>query len=236
MGLLKRFSMIFKSKANAALDEIEDAVQMTEQCIRDLSEKLQNAIKAEANFKSMIITLKADQKKLKNDESEWKNKASQLQDRIDSDPTKAEEIEPLIITALESSDKCFVDAESKTQLINGYETKYKAMVQKVKELHDLIEESKNNLTQLKARKGVAEASVAVNKELSGMGGLDSTKEIMKRMEQKVSQQESLADAYAGVDEDNKSNEDKIKDILKNTSSKSAAEKLAEFRANRSKTE
>lgn len=235
MGLFKRISTIFKSKANAALDEIEDAVQMTEQGIRDLKEKLENAIKAEAKFKAMITGLKSDQKKLENDQIEWEKKANQLQDRIDSDQVKAEDVEPLIITALDSAEKCKAEAESKTQLISGYEVKYKTMVQKVKELRDLITESENNLTQLKARKGVADASVAVNKELSNIGGLDSTKEMMKRMEAKVDEQENLADAYAGVDEDNKTNADKINDILKTTSSKSASDKLAAFRANR-KTE
>jgi phage shock protein A len=235
MGLFNRISMIFKSKANAALDEIEDAVQMTEQGIRNLRENLENAIKAEAKFKAMITGLKSDQKKLVNDQVEWEKKANLLQDRIDSDQVKVEEIEPLIITALDSSEKCKVEAESKTQLINGYEAKYKIMVEKVKELRDLITESENNLTQLKARKGVADASVAVNKELSNIGGLDSTKEMMKRMEAKVSEQENLADAYAGVDEDNKTNADKINDVLKTTSAKSASDKLAEFRANR-KTE
>jgi phage shock protein A len=235
MGLFKRITMIFKSKANAALDEIEDAVQMTEQGIRTLKEKWENAIKAEAKFKAMITGLKSDQKKLENDKVEWENKANQLQDRIDNDPTKVDEIEPLIVTALDSAEKCGIEATSKTQIIEGYDVKYKAMVAKVKELRELIVESENNLVQLKARKGVADASVAVNKELSNIGGLDSTKEMMKRMEAKVAEQENLADAYVGVDEDNKTNADKINDILKNTSSKSASDKLAAFRANRSKT-
>lgn len=234
MGIFKRISMIWKSKANAALDEIEDAVQMTEQGIRTLKEKLESAIKAEAKFKAMIIGLKSDQKKLENDQVEWEKKAGQLQDRIDNDPLKNEEIEPLIVTALDSAEKCGSDAASKTQIINGYDIKYKAMVSKVKELRELIIESDNNLIQLKARKGVADASVAVNKELSNIGGLDSTKEMMKRMEAKVTEQENLADAYAGVDEDNKTNIDKINDVLKNTPSKSATDRLAEFRANRSK--
>ena len=233
MGLFKRFSTIFKSKANAALDEMEDAVQMSEQCIRDLREKLDNAIKAEAQFKAMIIGLKSDQKKLESDKIEWVNKANKLQNIIDTDSTKTDEIEPLIITALDSADKAEMDAASKTQIIASYDNKYKKLTEKVKELREMIVESENDLVQLKARKGVADASVAVNKELSNIGGLDSTKEIMKRMEAKVTIQENLADAYAGVDEDNKTNSDKINDLLKN-SSQSSSEKLAAFRSSRNK--
>jgi len=234
MGLISRIKMIFTSKANAGLDKIEDAVQMTQQAIRDLKEKLDNAIKAQATFKSMISGLKAEKRKLEASKIDWSNKAEQLQLRIDAEPEKSVEYESLIIVAIENSEKAGVDAEGKTSIINGYESKYNAMVVKIKELRELIVDSENNLTQLKARQDVANASVAVNKELNNISGLDSTKELMKRMEAKITSQEHLADAYEGIDEDNKTNEDKINDVLKNTSSVSSAEKLAAFRANRNK--
>ena len=234
MGLISRIKMIFTSKANAGLDKIEDAVQMTQQAIRDLQEKLEAALKAQATFKAMITGLKADQKKLENSKAEWLNKADQLQQRIDNEPEKAAEYESLMIVALDNSEKDAIAAASKTSIIEGYDAKYKAMVTKIKDLRELIVDSQNNLTQLKARQEVANASVAVNKELSNMEGLDSTKELMKRMEAKITSKEHLADAYAGIDEDNKSNEDKINDVLKNTPSVSSADKLAAFRANRNK--
>lgn len=234
MGLFSRIKMIFTSKANASLDKIEDAVEITKQAIRDLQEKLEKAINAQATFKSMISGLKADQVKLSNNSLDWSKKAEQLQLRIDAEPDKADGFEPLILVALDNADKSKLEADSKTSIINSYEDKYNTMVVKIKELRDLIVESENSLTQLSARQDVANASVAVNKELSNISGLDSTKELMKRMEAKIATQENLADAYAGIDEDNKTNEDKINDVLKTTSPISSAEKLAAFRANRNK--
>lgn len=234
-SIFKRGGKIAEAKANSALDKIEDPTEMTAQALRDLNVKLDNAVQAQSTFKSTIIQLKGKQKAKEDEKTEWLVKAGKLQDRIDADPTKKDQIEPLIITALEDSKKCAVESELLAKNIASQEEKYNSLVLKIKDLRDLINETNEHLASITTRQEVAKASVAINKELSDVASTDSTKALIQRMEDKVSRQEALADAYAGVDADSATNESKIKELLKTETSTSSADLLASFRANRKET-
>jgi phage shock protein A len=229
---LTRGSKIAEAKANSALDKMEDPTEMTSQAIRDLNVKLTNAINAQATYKAMIIELKAKEKGKEDEKASWLDKAAKLQDHIDADPTKTADIEPLMITALENSKKAETEAELLKTNISAQDLKYNKLVEEIKKLRELINTTEENLTSLETRQEVAKASVAVNKELSDVAGIDSTKAMIHRMEEKVTKQEALADAYAGIDADSATNESKIDEVLKHETSTSSADLLASFRANR----
>ena len=231
-SIFKRGGKIAEAKTNSALDKIEDPTEMTAQALRDLNVKLDNAAQAQATYKAMIIQLKSKQKEKENEKNDWIEKAGRLQDHIDADASKKDQIEPLIITALEDSTKCGVEAESLSKNVAAQEEKYNSLVEKIKELRDLINETKEHLVSITTRQEVAKASVQINKELSDIASTDSTKALIQRMEDKVAKQEALADAYAGVDADSATNESKIKELLKTQTSTSSADLLASFRANR----
>jgi len=233
-SIFRRGSKIAEAKANSALDKMEDPTEMTSQAIRDLNSKLTTAINAQASYKAMIIELKAKEKGKESEKSDWLEKAAKLQDHIDSDPAKTAEIEPLMVTALENSKKAETEAEGLTKNIAVQEVKYNKLVEEIKDLRQLINSTQENLVSLTTRQEVAKASVAVNKELSDLAGIDSTKAMIHKMEEKVTQQEALADAYAGIDADSATNESKIDEVLKHETTQSSADLLASFRANRSK--
>ena len=233
-NIFRRGSKIAEAKANSALDKMEDPTEMTSQAIRDLNSKLTTAINAQASYKAMIIELKAKEKGKESEKSDWLEKAAKLQDHIDSDPAKTAEIEPLMVTALENSKKAETEAEGLTKNIAVQEVKYNKLVEEIKDLRQLINSTQENLVSLTTRQEVAKASVAVNKELSDLAGIDSTKAMIHKMEEKVTQQEALADAYAGIDADSATNESKIDEVLKHETTQSSADLLASFRANRSK--
>ena len=234
LDFLKRSSKIAESKANTVLDNMEDPTEMTAQAIRDLNVKLTNAVDAQATYKSMIIQLESKQKAKETERVEWEQKANKLQDHADADATKADSIEPLIITALENAKKCTIESDTLKRTIAAQNVKYHALVEEIKKLRELISTTEDNLTSLKTRQEVATASVQINKELSDVAGTDSTKALIERMEQKVTKQEALADAYAGIDGDSATNESKINDILKEETSVSKNDLLESFRANRKK--
>ena len=233
-SIFKRGGKIAEAKANSALDKLEDPTEMTTQALRDLNVKLENAVNAQATYKAMIIGLKSKQKEKENEKAEWLEKAGRLQDHIDADTSKKDQIEPLIVTALEDSKKCGVEADLLSKNISVQDTKYNALVEEIKKLRELISNTEEQVTSIKTRQEVAKASVQVNKELSDIAGIDSTKNLIKRMEDKVSQQEALADAYAGVDADSATDESKIDALLKTEPSTTSADLLASFRANRTK--
>jgi len=233
-SIFNRGSKIAEAKTNSILDKMEDPSEMTEQAIRDLNGKLTTAINAQATYKAMIIQLKASEKAKETEKSDWISKASKLQDHIDADPSKTSDIEPLMITALENSKKAGVDADSLSRNITIQEEKYNKLVDEIKNLRQLINTTQENLVSLKTRQEVAKASVQINKELSDVAGTDSTKAMIHRMEEKVTQQEALSDAYAGIDADSATNESKIDEELKHETSISSDDLLASFRANRNK--
>jgi phage shock protein A len=230
-NIFSRGSKIAEAKANSALDRAEDPSEMTEQAIRDLNVKLTKAMEAQATFKSMIIQLQSAEKKSETDKATWLEKATKLQAHIDADPTQAATIEPLMITALQSSNKSDLGAKSATANIAIQQKKYDALVEQIKGLREMINETEEHLALLKTRQIVAEASVSINKELGNFAGLDSTKSLIERMEAKVAQKESLSDAYAGIDADSATDETKINNILKTETATSSADLLASFRAN-----
>jgi phage shock protein A len=232
--IFKRGSKVLEANANAALEKVEDPSVMTSQALLDLNSKLDNAINAQATYKSMIIGLKAKQVKKDDEKTEWITKAGKLQDRIDEDSSKTESIEPLIITALENSKNCENESNLLLKNIATQESKYSALVAEITKLRELILKTKENLVSLKTRQEVAEASVQINKELSDIAGLGSTKDLIDRMEEKVTKKESLAQAYAGIDKDSETNETKIDELLKTETATSSADILASFRSNRKK--
>lgn len=230
-----RSSKIVEAKANAKLDELEDPVEMTTQAVRDLNDKLTRAMTAQASYKSMIIQLQSKEQKKRNEISEWQKKANDLQDLVDKGQRKAEDTDPLIVTALTNLQKCTTEADNQKKNIEAQESQYKALTEDIQKLRQLIVTTEQNLTSLKTRKEVADASVLVNKELSDIVGLDSTKSLIERMEQKVVQQESLAQAYAGIDDDTATNENKIDKILEEAGNTPSNDLLANFKANRANT-
>jgi len=234
-NIFKRTGKIVEANANSALDKIEDPTVMVTQALRDLNVEYTNAVNAQATFKSAIIKLKEKKQEKETEKSDWEDKAGRLQDRIDSDETKKDQIEPLIITALENSKRCATEVDLLSKNIAGQELKYNALVEKIKQHRDLISKTEDELESIKTRQVVAKASVDINKELSNNAGIDSTKELIHRMEDKVSQQESLAEAWSGVDSDSATNETKINELLKTETPASSADLLASFRANRKTT-
>ena len=178
----------------------------------------------------MAETLKSKE----SEKSDWEQKASKLQDHLDADVSKTNDIEPLIVTALENAKRCGTEANELSKNIVIQNSKYHALVEEIKKLRELISTTEDHLTLLKTRQEVANASLQVNKELSDIAGNDSTKALIDRMEQKVTKQEALADAYAGIDGDSATNESKIDDILKEETSVSKNDLLESFRANRKK--
>lgn len=233
-NIFARGNKILEANANAALEKVEDPSVMTSQTILDLNGKLEKAINAQATYKSMIIGLKAKQSKKEIEKTDWLTKAGKLQDRIDEDSSKTESIEPLMITALENSKSCENESNLLLKNIAVQESKYATLVSEITKLRELISKTKENLVSLKTRQEVAEASVQINKELSDIAGLGSTKDLIDRMEEKVTTKESLAEAYAGIDKDSETNESKIDELLKTETATSSADILASFRSNRQK--
>jgi phage shock protein A len=230
MGLFQRIFKIGEAKANKAVDSLENPVEMTQQAIRDLKKKLQSGLEAEAQLKAMVIGMRTDAQKSHNEATVWEERANALLDKAEKGEIPQADGDRLAAEALtkqkaliDLSDRKNAQADSQEQSLNGVDDK-------IKELRNLIKETEEHLTELTARAKTAEASKAINKELTSIG-LDNTKALIQRMELKVSADENLAAAYGSLEEHNTDTETEIKKIL-STSTPSSSDALQALKAKR----
>lgn len=235
LNIFKRVNKVAEAKANTAVDTIEDPVQMTEQAIRDLREKLQKALNAEVKLKALVIEKRSNSEKDKDAASAWEDKANKVLDRVGSGPGQIpqDKADELAGEALNKQKECTersvrfaLEADNQQKVLDGVDSK-------VKELRTLIQTTEEHLTEIRSRQLTAEVSRDVNKELTSIG-IDNTKELIARMERKVSSTEFEAQAYGQLEDDNKTAADEIDEVLK-TAAPSASDALAALKAKRNST-
>ena len=231
MSLISRVTGIFKAEANHAVDQAENPVLMTEQAIRDLEENYKKAVNAEVQLKTIVIEKRTTSEKKQNEANEWGHKANLLLDKVATKELSEADADRLAGEALSKqtsaqtlADKYKVDADAQQKSLDGVNSK-------VVELKTLIDETKAHLEDLKARETTAEVSVEVNKQLSDLDGLDNTKALLKRMEEKTAHLENQAAAYSELQHDNRTPEDEINAaLLKSPPTNNALEELKKKRA------
>ena len=84
---------------------------------------------------------------------------------------------------------------------------------KMSKLKFNINKWENELTTLKARVKVADATKQVNKQMAKIDA-NSTISMLERMKAKVEEDEALAQAYGSLTKDSKTADDEINDTLK----------------------
>jgi phage shock protein A len=230
MGLFQRIFKIGEAKANKAVDALENPVEMTQQAIRDLKKKLQSGLEAEAQLKALVIGMRTDEQKSRNEAAVWEERANALLDKAEKGEIPQTDGDRLAGEAL-NKQKALMDlANRKHAQADAQEQSLNGVDDKIKELRDLIKETEEHLTELTARAKTAEASKAINKELTSFG-LDNTKALIDRMELKVSADENLAQAYGSLEEHNADTETEIKKIL-SSSTPSGSDALQALKAKR----
>ena len=214
-NLLSRVEKIFEANSNDALDHMEDAAKMTKQAVQDLKDKLQKALDAEVKLKTLVIDKRTNAEKKQQEADQWAHKAEQILDRVDSKQISAEDGDRLAKEALSqqklaqaAADHYKQEAQAQQQVLDGMDAK-------VRELHDLIDESASQAEELQMREESAEAAKDISKELSNVG-VGNTRELIERMRHKTEESEHMAQAYVELDKANKSTKDEINELLSKT--------------------
>jgi phage shock protein A len=188
---------------------------------------LDKAIHAEATLKALAIGKRAEQKTKEIEAAEWRKKAVQLNERINE--TNKADVEALIIKALGDEKACTAAAITLKALADQKEKEVDSLNDKINHLRDVIKETEDTVADLKARSECADATAAINKNAAGLT-LDSSKELIERMKKKVAEKENLSQAYSDLGDLNKSDAEKINDILATPDAKTHEDTLTEFRA------
>ena len=196
-GVFSRLFKLGQAEAHSMVDKLEDPIKLTEQGIRDLKQDLQASMQSLAQVKGLAIRLRKDAEDQKKLSGDYERKAMLLLQKMQSgdlQPAEAERLAAESLNRKEEADK------RTTSLSADYEAQQKMADQlqsKVEKLKQTISRYENELVTLQARAKTASSMRKINQQLSNVDS-SSTISMLEKMKQKVSEEESLAEAYGDV--------------------------------------
>ncbi len=228
MNIFRRLFKIGEAEANAAIDNMEDPIKLTEQGIRDMKHDLDKSLEALAQVKALAIRAKNDQEEFQNKAEDYQSKAIVILKKAHNKQMDAGEADRLAKEALlkkEEAEKQVAQAKTESEKFDNNVAQLQKNIQNIKAN---ISKWENELKTLKARVKVSNATKSLNKQ---MAELDSTGTVsmLERMKEKVAQEEALAEAYGDIANASKSIDDEL-DKAADTSTAKAEDELEKLNA------
>ncbi|MGL4570850.1 MAG: PspA/IM30 family protein [Clostridium sp.] len=188
MGVFNRISNMFKSKANSALDNIENPIELLDQKVRDMEESLN---KAKISSAQIFGNLKNTQKEM--DRS--KDASKDYDDKVRLAMSKGNE--DLAKKALQLK----LDEDKKFETLKkSYEeqsVKAKALKENLVKLQEEIDKTRSYRDEAAARLNNANASKQINEIMANVQ-TKSNSINLDDIERKISKEESYADGLADL--------------------------------------
>ncbi len=194
MNFFKRLFKMGQAEANAALDNMENPIRLTEQGIRDLKVKLEDALESLAQVKALSIRAKNEHEEFVAKVENYQEKAMLLLTKAKKGELEMDAAEKLAKEALVEKEKSSKLAKSAKEEANQFEVSVHKIETSVAEIRKSINKWQNELKTLKARVKVSNATQKLNKQMADIDAF-STVSMLERMKDKVVQEEALAEAY-----------------------------------------
>lgn len=229
MSIFKRLFKVGEAEAHALVDKLEDPIKLTEQGIRDLKKDLDKSLQALAEVKAVAIRTKQEAVENENRAANYESKAIQLLKKAQAGDISAEEADRLATEALKKKEESINAAAVAKGNHQKLETQIASLNNNINVLKSKISSYENELKMLKARAKVSAATAKINKSMSNIDS-SGTISLLEKMKDKVAQQEALAEAYGDIVGANKSIDDEIDNVLKDSGSASASIALDELKA------
>ena len=227
MNFFKRLLKMGEAEANAALDNMEDPIKLTEQGIRDMKEDLDKSLEALAQVKALAIRSKNEHEEFLLKVESYQEKALLLQTKAKKGSLEISIAERLAKESLIMKEESSLQAaNTKVQAFN-LERSVSQLEINIAEVKKSISKWENELKTLKARVKVANANQKLNKQMASVDA-SSTVSMLERMQDKVNQEEALAEAYGDIAHANKSVDDEIDKAI-NFKEDSAENELAKLK-------
>jgi len=229
MNILQRLFKIGQSEAHAAVNQLENPINLTEQGLRDLRQDLDKALHGLAEVKAMAIRARNETEAHRAKAADYENKAVLLLQRAhkgDFDPAEADR---LATEALLKKAENEAHATRSAQDQAKFEQSAAQIDQSVQTLKSTIGQWENELKTLKARVTVSTATVNINKQLAQLDS-SGTVALLERMKEKVAVQEALAESYGEIVQESKSIDDEINKAIGKAGVGKAGEELAALKA------
>jgi phage shock protein A len=221
MGIFRRLFSIGKAEAHSAIDKMEDPVKLTQQGIRELKEDLDESIKALAEVKAMAIRSRNEANNHREQMKSYESKAMKLVQRAEAGELDQAEADRLATMALEQKERSAQNLQTALQHQKTYDAQVAKLDANIRKLKSNISKWENEAKTLQARAKVSEATRNVNKQLAEIDS-SSTVSMLERMKTKVEEKEALAESYADIAYENRSIDEEIDEVLKDTSQTGSA--------------
>ena len=231
----KTVSEIFAAKANDVVEAIQDPVAATHQTIRELTEKHEAAVKSELTLKTLVVSNRLAAEKKQEEAKGYTDQANQLLDQVEKKLMEETEANTLAGEALALATKTQVEADHLKSTADTSQKELDEVNKQVVKLAEFIKENEDHLVTLTAQNEAATTTLAVNKELADVNGLNNTTQHFKDMQAKVDKTHAEAIAYLEIQDASKTTADKIADALKKVAEPNPTDLLAELKAKRAQT-
>lgn len=212
MNFFRRLFKIGEAEANAAIDNMEDPIKMTEQGIRDMKSDLHKSLEALAQVKAMAIRSKNDSDAFLEKSEDYQKKAMLILKKAQNGDISSSESDRLAKEALiKKEENTQQYSRSKTE-VEKFESSVAKLEKNVQEIKQSISKWENELKTLKARVKVASATKNINKQNAAIDS-SSTVAMLERMKDKVHQEEALAEAYGEIANTSKSIDNELNEAI-----------------------
>ncbi len=227
MNIFKRLFKIGQAEANAAIDNMEDPIKLTEQGIRDMKEDLTKSVEAMAQVKALAIRARNDYEQFNTSAASYEEKAIAILKKSASGELDAQVADRLAKEALGKREEAHTNANLSLKDHEKLENNVAQLKSTIQTVKANITNWENELKTLKARVKVSDATKNVNKQMAELDG-NSTVSMLERMKEKVAQDEALADAYGEIAQVGKSIDDEI-NAAANTQETKVTNELAKLK-------
>lgn len=213
MNIFKRIFRIGQAEIHSVVEKMEEPIKMTEQGIREMREDLNQALEAYAKVKAMAIRTQNAIKTKTKEAADYEHKAVLLLEKANREEITIDQAENLAKEALTIKKQLLEEISELEYQAEVHEKSADEIHKNTEVLKFNINKWENELTTLKARVRVANATKLVNKQMAKIDS-NSTISMLERMKHKVEEDEALAEAYGSLAKNTKSVDDKINETLK----------------------
>lgn len=229
MNILNRLFKIGQSEAHAAVNQLEDPINLTEQGLRDLRQDLDKSLHGLAEVKAMAIRARNEGEAYRAKAADYENKAVLLLQRAHRGEMAAAEADRLAGEALLKKAENEAQAARAATDQEKFERSAAQMDQNVGTLKATISQWENELKTLRARVTVSQATITINKQLAQLDS-SGTVALLERMKEKIAVQEALAESYGEIAQESKSIDAEIDKALATSGAGKAAADLQALKA------
>lgn len=215
MSIFERITDLVKSNINDLIDKAENPEKMVKQIIIDMEEQLRKSTQGLGTAMGSLNQVKKQLENAKEQSSVWQSKAKTCLEQGNEELAKK---------ALENKVQQDKMVKQYQEMCTSMETQVNEIKSQVDILKQKLEEARSKQAMLVARSQMADAKSQMAKTL---GNMDSKSAFAKmdKMEQKVAQKESDADAFAEVSGMQETNSDPFINMEKENAINEELEKL-----------